>query len=59
MNVWMWWSHVESQGTFLLGDEVLHDDVGHTVPVGVAVLVQAMNRAEDELEEGDGAVLTA
>lgn len=45
--------------TLLLSDEVLYDDVGHAVSVGIAVLIQAMNRAEDQLEEGDGAVLTA
>ncbi len=45
--------------TFLLSDEVLDDDVGHAVSVGVAVLIQAVDRAEDQLEEGDGAVLTA
>ena len=49
----------ESVSTFLLGDEVLNNDVSHAVSEGVAILVQAVNRAEDQLKEGNGAVLTA
>lgn len=43
-----------SQSTFLFSDEVLDNDVGHAVSVGVTVFVQAMHRAEVELKEGYG-----
>jgi hypothetical protein len=43
-----------SQSTFLFSDEVLEDDTGHAVSVGVTIFVQAMHRAEDELKEGYG-----
>jgi len=45
--------------TFLLRDEVLHDDVGHAVSVRVAVFVEAVHCTEDELVAGDGPVLAA
>lgn len=45
--------------TFLLCDEVLHDDVCHAVPVGIPIFVEPMDCAEDELVEGDGAILAA
>mmetsp|Transcript_49321 Transcript_49321/g.91830 ORF Transcript_49321/g.91830 Transcript_49321/m.91830 type:complete len:648 (+) Transcript_49321:2089-4032(+) len=41
----------------LFCDEVLDDDVRHEVAVGVALLVQAVHGAEDELVHADGAVL--
>ena len=44
--------------TFLVCDEVLYDDVGHVVPVGITVLVQAVHRAEDQLVVRDRTVLT-
>eukprot|EP00916_Digyalum_oweni_P017943 GHVL01029802.1.p1 GENE.GHVL01029802.1~~GHVL01029802.1.p1 ORF type:complete len:141 (+),score=12.37 GHVL01029802.1:206-628(+) len=44
--------------TFLVGDEVLDDDVGHVVPVGVAVFVQAVHRAEHQLVVRQGSILT-
>lgn len=37
---------------------MLNDDVGHVVPVGVAVLVQAVHGAEHQLVVGQGSVLT-
>lgn len=45
--------------TFLLCDEVLDDDVRHAVSVGIAVLVEAVNRAENKLVAGDGPILAA
>lgn len=56
--------HLAAEGpclplTFLLGDQVLHDDVGHAIPVGVAVLVEPVDCAENQLVEGDGAILAA
>lgn len=48
-----------NESTFLFSDEVLDDDIGHAVSVGIAVLVQAVHRAEDELEEGYGPILAA
>lgn len=45
--------------TFLLCDEVLDNDVGHAVSVGVAVLVEAVNRAENQPVAGDGPILAA
>lgn len=45
--------------TFLFGDEVLDDDVCHAVSVGVAILVEAVNRAENKLVAGDGPILAA
>ena len=45
--------------TFLLGDQVLHNDIGHAIPVGVAVLVEPMDCAENQLVEGNGAILAA
>ena len=38
---------------------MLNDDVGHVVAEGVAVLVETVDRTEDELVVGDGPVLTA
>ena len=43
----------------LLGDEVLHDDVGHGVAVRVPLLVQAVDGGEDELVHRDGAGVAA
>ena len=37
---------------------MLDDDISHVVPVGVAILVQAVHGAKDELIEGYGAVIT-
>lgn len=45
--------------TFLLCDEVLDDDVRHAVSVGIAILVEAVNRAENKLVAGDGPILAA
>ena len=45
--------------TFLVCDEVLYDDVGHVVSVGVPVFVQPVYCAEDELVVGYRTVLTA
>ena len=45
--------------TFLVCDEMLYDDVGHVVSVGVPVFVQPVYRAEDELVVGYRTVLTA
>mmetsp|Transcript_55144 Transcript_55144/g.167627 ORF Transcript_55144/g.167627 Transcript_55144/m.167627 type:complete len:338 (-) Transcript_55144:658-1671(-) len=41
----------------LLRDEVLNDDVGHDIPVGVAVLVQAMDSREDDLVHHDSPII--
>lgn len=49
----------KGESTFLFGDEVLDNDIGHAVSVSIAVFVKAMNRAEDELEEGNGPILAA
>mmetsp|Transcript_102145 Transcript_102145/g.284432 ORF Transcript_102145/g.284432 Transcript_102145/m.284432 type:complete len:200 (-) Transcript_102145:801-1400(-) len=46
-----------SDTDLLLGDKVLDDDIGHDVAVGVAVLVQAMHRGEDNLVHHHGAVI--
>mmetsp|Transcript_33875 Transcript_33875/g.46913 ORF Transcript_33875/g.46913 Transcript_33875/m.46913 type:complete len:244 (-) Transcript_33875:493-1224(-) len=43
----------------LLSNEMLDDDVCHEVAVGVAVLVEAVHRGEDELVHGDGAILAS
>ena len=45
--------------TFLFCYEVLYDDVGHVVAEGVAVFIEAMDGAEDELVVGDSTVLTS
>ena len=42
---------------FLVGDEVLDDDVSHVLPVGIALPVEAVHSAEDELVVGNGTVL--
>ena len=42
----------------MVGDEVLYDDVSHVVSVGVAVFVQAVHYAKDEMVVGNGTVLT-
>lgn len=38
---------------------MLHNDISHAVPIGITVLVEPVNRAEDELIEGNSAVLAA
>lgn len=43
--------------TFLLSDEVLHNDVSHAVPVGISVLIEPMDCAEYQVVESDGAIL--
>lgn len=45
--------------TFLLRDQVLHNDICHAVPIGIPILVEAVDCAEDKLVEGNGAVLAA
>lgn len=45
--------------TFLLGDQVLHNDIRHAIPVGIAVLVEPVHCAENQLVEGNGAILAA
>lgn len=44
--------------TFLLCDEVLDNNIGHIVPVGVAVFIEAVDSAENQLVEGDCSILT-
>ena len=43
---------------FLIGNEMLYDHISHVLTVGIAILVQAMYCAEDELIVCYGAVLT-
>lgn len=43
----------------MLSDEVLDNDIGHTVSVSIAIFVEAMNRTEDKLVAGDGPILAA
>lgn len=43
--------------TFLFSDEVLDNDISHAVPISVAILVEAVNCAEDKLVAGDGPIL--
>ena len=45
--------------TFLIGDEMLYDYVGHVVSEGIPVLVQTVYCAEDQLVEGYSSILTA
>lgn len=45
--------------TFLLCDQVLHNDICHAVPVGIPILVESVNCAKDKLVEGNGAILAA
>lgn len=45
--------------TFLLSDEVLHYNIGHTVSEGVSVLIKSMHCAKDELVKGKGPILAA
>ena len=45
--------------TFLVSDEMLNDDIRHVVTEGISVLVETMDRAEDELVVGNGPILTA
>lgn len=45
--------------TFLLSDEVLDNDISHVVSIGVAILVEAVNCAEDNLVAGNGPILAA
>lgn len=40
-------------------DQVLHDDISHAIPVGIPVLVEPMDCAENKLVEGNGAILAA
>ena len=42
-----------------LGEQVLHDHVRHVLAVGVALLVQAVHRADHHLVHADRAVLAA
>lgn len=44
--------------TFLLSDEVLDNDISHAISVGVAVLIETVHCAENQLEEGYSAILT-
>lgn len=46
-------------GTFLLSDEVLDNDISHVVSIGIAILVEAVNCAEDNLVAGNSPILTA
>ena len=43
----------------LLSDEVLDDHISHLVTVGVAVSIEAMDSAEDELVSGQSPIITA
>ena len=43
---------------FLVSQEVLDDDVGHVLTEGVAITIEAMDCAEDELIVGYGSILT-
>lgn len=45
--------------TFLFRDEMLDNNVGHAVPVGVAIFIEAMDSAEYQLVEGDCSILTS
>jgi hypothetical protein len=45
--------------TFLLGNQVLHNDISHAVPIGITVLVKPMDCVEDQLVEANGAILAA
>lgn len=45
--------------TFLVSDQVLHDDVSHAIPVRIPVLIEPMDSAENQLVEGNGAILAA
>jgi len=38
---------------------MLNDDIRHVVTEGISVLVETMDRAEDELVVGNGPILTA
>lgn len=38
---------------------MLHDDICHAVSVGIPILVESVDCAEDELVEGNGAILAA
>lgn len=56
----IWWAEGPYPPlTFLLGDQVLHNDISHAIPVGVAVLVEPVDCAENQLVEGNGAILAA
>ena len=44
---------------FLLGQEMVDDDVGHVFAEGVALLVQAVNSSEEQLVATNRAVLAA
>lgn len=45
--------------TFLFSDEVLDNDISHAVSISIAILVEAVNCAEDKLVAGDGPILAA
>lgn len=45
--------------TVLFSDEVLHDDIGHVVSIGVEVFVEAVNCGEVKLVAIDGPILAA
>lgn len=51
-------SNVQCRSTFLLSDKVLDDDISHAVSVGVAVLIETVHSAENQLEECYSAILT-
>lgn len=43
----------------MFSDEVLDNDISHAVSISIAILVEAVNCAEDELVAGDGPILAA
>lgn len=45
--------------TFLFSNEVLDNDISHAVSVCIAILVEAVNCAEDKLVAGDCPILAA
>lgn len=45
--------------TFLFSDEVLDNDISHAVSISIAILVEAVNCAEDKLVACNGPILAA
>lgn len=45
--------------TFLFRNEVLDNNISHAVSIGIAILVEAVNCAEDKLVAGNGPILAA
>lgn len=45
--------------TFLFSDEMLNNDISHTVSISIAIFVKAVNCAKDKLIAGDGPILAA